>query len=79
MPRCMASRISGFGYGQVGKFPSGCSCSGTTVTSETPARASTVVTGTRPVPLSGVYTSFSGAAEICSSERLFTERASTAS
>ena len=75
----MASRISGLGYGQVGKLPSGCSCSGTTVTSETPARASTVVTGTKPVPLSGVYTSFNGAATICSSDRLFTDCASTAS
>ena len=79
MPFCMASRISGFGYGHVGKLPSGCSCSGTTVTSDTPARASTVVTGTRPVPFSGVYTSFSGAEAICSGVRLFTDCASTAS
>ena len=31
MPSAIASLISGFGYGQVGKFPSGCSCSLTTV------------------------------------------------
>ena len=36
----MASRISGLGYGQVGKFPSGVSCSGTTVTWVTPSLAS---------------------------------------
>ena len=31
IPSAMASLISGLGYGQVGKFPSGCSCSLTTV------------------------------------------------
>ncbi len=53
-PFCSASRISGFGKGQVGKFPSGYSCSGTTVTSLTPILPRMRVTQTRPVPFSGV-------------------------
>ena len=42
------------GYGQVGKFPSGNSCSGTTVTSSTPIILRILRTGLFPVPLSGV-------------------------
>ena len=60
-PRASASRISGLGYGQVGKLPSGCSCSGTTVTSVMPMSASTWRTGTLPEPFRGEYTSFSPA------------------
>ena len=41
-PFWSASRISGFGYGQVGKLPSGSLCSGTTVMSFTPMRSRTV-------------------------------------
>ena len=49
-----ACLISGLGYGQVGKFPSGNSCSGTTVTSSTPIILRILRTGLFPVPLSGV-------------------------
>ena len=53
-PRRRASKISGLGYGQVGKLPSGFSCSGTTVMSVMPISFNTWVTGTRPEPFSGL-------------------------
>ena len=55
-PSSSASLISGFGYGQVVKFPSGNSCSGTTVTSLIPIISRIFLTGLFPVPFKGVYT-----------------------
>ena len=61
-PSRMASRSSGLGYGQVGKCPSGSSCSGTTVTSLTPMRESILLTHSSPEPFSGVYTTLRSSA-----------------
>ena len=62
-----------------GKIAIGLALPGTTVISVMPARSSTVVTGTRPVPLSGVYTSFKAASATCSAERVLTDLDKTAS
>ena len=65
-PNVNASLISGFGYGQVVKFPSGFSCSGTTNTSLYPAISKTFLTGSLPVPFNGVKTIFNSVFSIAS-------------
>ena len=50
--------ISGFGYGAVGKFPLGSSCSLTTFTFEYPSSDNTLLTGIFPLPWIGVYIIF---------------------
>ena len=52
----ITSLISGFGYGQVGKLPSGCSCSLTTVIFVYPISFRVRVTGFKPLPFNGLYT-----------------------
>ena len=49
---------SGFGYGAVGKFPSGISCSLTTSTFSYPSSFKTLLTGIFPLPCIGVYITF---------------------